>query len=70
MSIVTDTPGDWIKPLYILCPGDLNFEFHIEGWELNRCKLRLEGRQTEGKCAQCRVKMSGSRFTTGQWDPG
>ena len=42
MSIVTDTPRDWIKPLSILCPGDLNFDFHIEDCELSRGEPGLE----------------------------
>lgn len=70
MSIVTDTPRDWIKPLSILCPGDLNFEFHIRGCELSRGELGLGDQQTKGECAQLSTKMSSSCFTTGRWDPG
>lgn len=66
MSIETDTPRDWIKPLSILCPGDLNFEFHVEGCGLSRGELALGGRQTKGEYAQPSAKMSSSCFVTGQ----
>lgn len=41
MSIVTDAPKDCIEPLSTLCPGNLDFELHIEGCELD-CELGLE----------------------------
>lgn len=54
MSIVTDTPRDWIKPLSILCPGDLNFEFHIKCCELSRGELGLGDQQTKGVLTSAR----------------
>lgn len=67
---MTDALRDWIKALSTLCPGDLNFEPHIEGCEPSGGGLGPEGWRTEGECAQPSTKMSSSRFTTGQWDLG